>query len=77
MTIEILDRLYESGELRSLVRAGLISVNANVYRNIFHAYKFRVDNGAKSSQAITDVADMFKLSDRTVYRIIKQMKEKH
>lgn len=75
MTIEILDRLHETGELRKLVHSGLISVNVIQWRKIYHAYNFRLTQIESSVQAVSDTADMFGVSDRTVFRIIERLKK--
>lgn len=74
MAIEILDRLHESGELRILVHSGIISHNVIFWRKIYHAYHSQMSKGEKSTQAVSDVADVFGISDREVYRILKRFK---
>lgn len=74
LTIEILDQLHDSGELRKLVNSGLISVNVIQWRKIFHAYHFRVGQINSSHQAVSDVAEVFGVSERTVYKTIERLK---
>lgn len=73
--IEVLDRLYDSGELHQLLDAGLISVNVIVWRKIYHAYNLRLSQGVNSLQAVSDTADVFRISDRSVYRTIERLKK--
>lgn len=73
--IEVLDRLYDSGELKQLLDAGLISINVIVWRKIYHAYNLRLSQGVPSLQAISDTADVFRISDRSVYRTIERLKK--
>lgn len=75
MAIEILDRLHDSGELRELVYSGLISHNVTLWRKVYHACNTQVDSGVKKSQAVTNVADTFGISDRMVYRILERFKK--
>jgi hypothetical protein len=74
MAIDILDKLHESGELRELVHSGLISHNVIFWRKIYHAYHSQMEKGEKSTQAVSDVADVFGISDRMVYRILQRFK---
>jgi len=72
--IDILDKLYESGDLYELAKSGLIATNVLISRKIFKAYEFQLLNGVGRAQAITDVGDVFGVSDRTVYRVINKFK---
>lgn len=76
MMIEILDRLHDSGELRELVHSGLISPNAIFWRRIYHSYKKQIEDGVKPFQAVNDISDIFGISNRSVYRILKILKSK-
>lgn len=71
--IEVLDELHENGKLMELAKAGLVSTSILVYRKIYHAYYFQRNNGVKKTQAITDVADVFGVSDRMVYNVLKRL----
>jgi len=73
MTIDTLDKLYDSGDLRDLLQSGLISVNVLIWYKIYKAFIFQTENGVKKSQAITDVADVFGVSERVVYRVIERL----
>ena len=73
MTIDTLDKLYDSGDLNDLLRSGLISVNVLIWYKIYKAFTFQLDNGVKKTQAITDVADVFGVSERVVYRVIEKL----
>lgn len=74
MTIQILDKLHESGELRNLVHSGLISTNVLTWRKIYHAYHLQIEKGVKSTQAVTDVSDVFGVSERMVYNVLNKLK---
>lgn len=73
MTIDTLDKLYDSGDLNDLLKSGLISVNVLIWYKIYKSYIFQLDNGVKKTQAITDVSDVFGVSESTVYRIIERL----
>lgn len=74
-TIEVLDELHESGKLIELAKAGLVSTSILIYRKVYHAYNFQLLNGVMKTQAITDVSDVFGISERMTYRILKKFKE--
>lgn len=74
MVIDTLDKLHDSGELEKLCRSGLISVNVIVWRKIYHAYHQQLEMKVSSAQAITNVAEVFGVGDRAVYRTIKRLK---
>lgn len=73
-TIEVLDKLYDSGELLDLAKSGLISTSVLLYRKIYHAYFFQLENNVSKMQAITDVADVFGVSESMVYKILKRLR---
>jgi hypothetical protein len=76
MNIDVLDRLHESGELSNLIQGGLISINVLMWYKIYKSYIFQISNGIKKTQAITDIADVFNVSERIVYRVIAKFENK-
>lgn len=72
--IEILDDLYDSGKLRQMVNAGLISINIVIWRKIWHAYQLQIKNGSPKFKAVKEVSDIFDISERQIYRILKKLK---
>jgi hypothetical protein len=75
MTIDILDKLHESGELRELVHSGLVSANVILWMRVYHSYHSQVEKGIKKTQAVYNVSDVFAISDRMVYRILEKLKK--
>lgn len=74
MTIDVIDKLYESGDLRSLVVSGIIDPSVLEHRKIYHAfYKYKESNGVTNVKAAKDVGAVFGVSDRTVYRVLSRM----
>lgn len=74
MTIEILDRLHNTGELRNLVSSGLVSSNVILWRKIYHCYESEIMKGHVKTQAVENVSIVFGVDTRTVYRVLKRMK---
>lgn len=72
MVYKTLDNLYESGELATLFKCGLISSSVILWYKIYSIYIFQIDKGVKKSQVITEVADTFGISESLVYRVIKR-----
>lgn len=72
--IEILDDLYESGKLRQMVNAGLISINIIIWRKVWHAYQLQIKNGSAKFNAVKEVSEIFNISERQIYRILKNLK---
>ena len=75
MTITIIDKLYDSGELRNLVSSGLISENIILWRKIWHCYHSEIDKGHVKTQAVENVSEVFGVDTRTVYRVLKRMRK--
>lgn len=76
MNIDILERLHESGELSDLIQGGLVSINVLMWYKIYKSYVFQMNNGVKKTQAITDISDVFNVSERIVYRVISKFENK-
>jgi hypothetical protein len=65
-TIELIDELFESGQLHDMVKLGFVHPSAIVNRNIYHAYNSRVITTGSKMQAMEDVAENFGVSFETV-----------
>lgn len=76
MNIDILERLHDSGELRDLIQGGLVSINVLMWYKIYKSYTFQMENGVRKTQAITDISDVFNVSERIVYRVIAKFENK-
>jgi hypothetical protein len=74
MTILILNRLHESGDLRSLVLSGIVSVNVLEWRKMYNCYQDLRLKGVAKYEAIRGTADVHGTSYRTVYRVIEKFK---
>lgn len=73
MTIDLVDRLYESKDLESLMLCGLISPNVLLMRKMYHTHKARIEAGEKRVDAVNQTAKTFSVSQTTVYRALKVM----
>ena len=76
MTHKIVQKLIESGELKSLEKAGLISLNVRMKFDMFKKYESikQIERSVKYDwEAIETIAIEFKCDSRSVYRAIKLM----
>lgn len=74
-SIEIIDKLHESGELRNLINSGFISPQAVFWRKVYYCYENEIEKGIGKLQAIENVSEVFKVEQRTIYRILKRMRK--
>ena len=72
MKKEMLEKLHDNGILRELIQGGLVSYNVLLWYKINKAVEFQLQNGVRKTQAITDVSDVFKVSERMIYRVLKR-----
>lgn len=72
-TIKLLDKLYETGELRALMQLGVISPNAVTWRKVYHLHEERLNAGSAKMLAKLEVSDVHNLSLKSVYRILDHM----
>ena len=73
MVINLLDRLHNSGELKALYNAGVISSSSINNRKIYHTYIDRIKNNIPKGEAVKDAASVHSVSLMTVYTAIKKM----
>jgi hypothetical protein len=59
--------------LKALLREGFMYPKINQYIEIFLYYDSKIKSGIKKSLAITWTADNFRLSEVTIYTIIKRI----
>lgn len=77
MIIELIDKLHDSGELLHLIKSGFISPNVLTYRKVYHWYSIRIEDGRTKTEAIDDVCFMSGYGQRSVYNILKVMKQEY
>jgi hypothetical protein len=73
MVIDLLDKLHESGDLKALFKAGVISPSVIQWRKIYHTYKGQIENGRTKTQAVNETSDVHDCSVDQVYRVIRRM----
>ncbi len=73
--IELLDRLYGSGELKKLVSAGIVSPRWLVWRNMFHAFNQRLESTKSRIKAMEDVSENFNVSRSLVEKVRRYFNE--
>lgn len=76
--IEMLNRLYESGDLDKLVKAGLMSPSVLMHRNLYNSYISRVQALALTAKpcanARNETAKNFGVSVSTVERVVRTLR---
>ena len=71
--IDELEDLYKSGKLQELVKLKIVSRDKIVWRNLFHAFHFRLETTGSKMQAYSDVSINFDMSEDHVRWIIKTL----
>jgi hypothetical protein len=67
---EQIRKLTETGELTQMYSNGIIGYKVLMYRDIYFQYDIELRLGVSRMQAIQNTADIFKISNRTIYRAI-------
>ncbi len=76
--IEILIQLERSGNLRKLIRAGLMSPAVLKYYNIYlEVDKYKRTTSMKMTDIVTKVAEDFALTENSVYLAYKKIRTAH
>lgn len=73
-THELIQKLEDLPYFNELLKRGLVPINWVDYKLIYEFYKVELKKEAMRKQALTNTADEFNVSERTVYLIIKKMK---
>lgn len=73
--IEIVDRLYNQGDLKKLVSEEIVSPRWLVWRNIFHAFNQRLESTGSKMQAMEEVSENFNVSRSLVEKVRRYFKE--
>lgn len=74
-TYKLLLRLEKLPYFNDLLLSGIVPVNVLDYKVIYEYYLVECENEEKKTQALTNTAIEFGVSDRTVYDIIRKMRE--
>ena len=72
-TYELIEKLEKLDYFQELLKEGILPINLTTYKMIYDFY-LQEKTKEKGKQLITNVAEKFKMSERSVYLIIKKMK---
>lgn len=72
--IEIINEMDKSGDLKILVDSGFCSPTVLFRLEIDRTVGAKMAVGVKKSRAISEVAEEFKVCNRTVFRIVRDMR---
>ena len=76
--IEILIQLERSGDLRRLIKSGLMSPAVLKYYNIYlEVDKYKQTTSMKMTDIISKVSEDFAISERTVYLSYEKIRTAH
>jgi hypothetical protein len=70
--IEVLNSMYESGELKILIDNGILAPSIYKHRNIYNTYLIFLNKTNSKMQAMSDVACNFDCSIEQVRKIRKR-----
>jgi hypothetical protein len=73
-TYELINKLEKLDYFNDLLKSGLVPLNWLDYKLIYEFYKEERKKDQLKKQALTNTADEFNVSERTVYLIIQKMK---
>lgn len=73
-TYELIEKLEQLDYFNALLRQGIIPMNWVDYKVIYEFYTSERKKEKFKKQALTNTADEFNVSERTVYLIIQKMK---
>lgn len=72
VTYELISKLEKLPYFNELLKQGILPSNWSVYKSIYDYY-LQEKEKTKGKQLITNVAEKFNISDRSVYLIIQKM----
>lgn len=73
-TYDLIQKLEDLPYFNELLKSGLVPINWVDYKLIYEYYRTELKKEKFRKQALTNTADEFNVSERTVYLIIKKMK---
>lgn len=71
---EILNRLDDSGELKYLVRNGLMPVKIGTHLEIYRFVDAMVQTGVPKTKAVNEASDKMNVCRTTVFKILRTLK---
>jgi len=73
-TYELIAKLSQLDYFKDLLKQGIVPVNWTNYKQIYEFYQQEKQH-AKGKQLVTNVCEKFKISESSVYAIIKKMED--
>lgn len=73
-TYELIEEVNALGLLDKLIDAGVIPASFTTYKKVFEFYVQEEEKREFKGEAITNTAEEFGASERTVYWIVKKMR---
>jgi DNA-binding MarR family transcriptional regulator len=73
-TYELIAKLSQLDYFKDLLKQGIIPLNWTNYKQIYEFYQEEKQH-TKGKQLITNVCEKFKISESSVYAIVKKMEE--
>jgi hypothetical protein len=71
---DTLNNLDSTGELKSLVNAGLMPVKICYHLEVFRFVDMRIKTGSKVSEAVNEASVSMKMCRSSVFKVIKSFK---
>ena len=71
-TYSLITKLEKLPYFKDLLKQGVVPFNWTTYKNVYEFY-LKEKETEKGKQLVTNVAEKFKISERSVYLIVKKM----
>ena len=73
-TYDLINKLEKLDYFNDLLTSGIVPTNMLDYKVIYEFYQKESERCSRKKQALTNTADEFGVSERSVYLIIQKMK---
>lgn len=71
---ETLCKLESTGELKSLVKSGLMPIKIGTHLEIYRMVDMRIKTGTKKTEAVLEASVSFNVCRQTVFNIIRSLR---
>jgi hypothetical protein len=72
---ETLNRLEGTGELKELIQSGHMPVKVCTHLEVYRLVDMRVKTGSNKTTAVAEAAKIFRMCERSVFRVIRGMEQ--